>query len=341
MRTETVAAQASTRHLLRPMRVGIVALMGSVVWLVSGVAADTPGPFARIGVVGLGLAFVAAWLVGRTHVGSPRKTAAAIFIGGLILARTLNPAEVTATQAVPRPRYWVTSTGTIEAIAAQDPGIAKGVFGSPTAVALGDGWPGALTGRSWASYARFARDVSSGAIPPSVRVVMYDPEGWDETPLNEQQDPITYIERFAALAHARGYFVIITPHPSLVSVPGAACGQLPEETAEAAYLRCRIAEGAARYADAYETQAQALERDPKAYRAFVSQTAAQARAANPNVIMLSGLSTAPGYPATPEMLFAAWSSVEGVVDGHYLSLARLHYPEVAAAFLKMVEASRG
>ena len=110
------------------------------------------------------------------------------------------------------------------------------------------------------------------------------------------------------------------------------------ETVEAAYLRCGIAAGAARYADAVETQAQALERYPSAPRALVSATAAQARDANPNALLLSGLSTSLGYPATAEVLFAAWTSVDGIVDGHYLSLAKLRHPEVAAAFLRVVEA---
>jgi len=49
--------------------------------------------------------------------------------------------------------------------------------------------------------------------------------------------------------------------------------------------------------------------------------------------VLSGLSTHPGYPATDAMLRHAWISVRDVVDGHYLSLARLRLPEVATAFL--------
>ncbi|MGA9160010.1 MAG: hypothetical protein WB297_03990 [Actinomycetota bacterium] len=86
-------------------------------------------------------------------------------------------------------------------------------------------------------------------------------------------------------------------------------------------------------ADAVETQAQTLQRDPAAYRAFVAATAGLAREVDPDVRMLAGLSTHPGYPATPRMLLDAWASVRDVVDGHYLSLARLRLIEVAASFL--------
>lgn len=105
------------------------------------------------------------------------------------------------------------------------------------------------------------------------------------------------------------------------------------ETRESAYLRSGIVEVSAAGADAVETQAQTLQRDPAAYRAFVAATAGLAREVDPDVRMLAGLSTHPGYPATPRMLLDAWASVRDVVDGHYLSLARLRLIEVAASFL--------
>src|SRR5207344_3453941 len=90
---------------------------------------------------------------------------------------------------------WVVMPGTIRAIAAVDDSVATRVFGSSDAVALG-GWPGATTGKAWGSYAQFADDVASGAIPDDVRVAMYDPESWDATPLAERLDPHGSIEAF-------------------------------------------------------------------------------------------------------------------------------------------------
>jgi predicted PhzF superfamily epimerase YddE/YHI9 len=75
----------------------------------------------------------------------------------------------------------VTVSGTIRAIDEIDSDVARRIFGSSAAVALG-GWPGATTGRAWASSAGFAEDVATGAIADDVRVVMYDPEHWDATP---------------------------------------------------------------------------------------------------------------------------------------------------------------
>jgi hypothetical protein len=230
---------------------------------------------------------------------------------------------------------WVVVTGTIRAIAEIDPEVAERAFATDETVALG-GWPGAMNGRAWGSHARFADDVASGAIPDDVRVVMYDPEGWDRTPLAERLDPIGSIEAFGELARSKGYAVVVTPHANLVSVPGSPHAPRGDESREDAYLRSGIVEAAASNADAVETQAQKLQNDPKAYRAFVADTARLARGANPDVRLLSGLSTHPGYPATAEMLAHASRSVRDVVDGHYLSLAKLRLVEVATAFLRSV-----
>ena len=98
---------------------------------------------------------------------------------------------------------WVTVSGTIRAIDEIDSDVARRIFGTSAAVALG-GWPGATTGRAWASSARFAEDVATGAIADDIRVVMYDPEDWEATPAEERLDPRRSIESFCTLARSRG-----------------------------------------------------------------------------------------------------------------------------------------
>jgi hypothetical protein len=228
---------------------------------------------------------------------------------------------------------WIVVPGTIRAIADVDGGIAERVFGSSDAIVLG-GWPGATTGQAWASSARFAEDVETGSIREDVWVAMYDPEDWEQTPLAERLDPLGSIEAFCVLARSHGYFVLITPHANLVSVPESVHAPRARETREEAFLRSGIVEVSAANADAVEVQPQKMQRDPPAYRAFVEAAARLARDANPDVQLMSGLSTHPGYPATAEMLRGAWESVRDVVDGHYLSLTRhRRLPDVAAAFL--------
>ena len=105
------------------------------------------------------------------------------------------------------------------------------------------------------------------------------------------------------------------PHPNLVSVPGSAHAPRSGETRESAYLRSGIVEISAAGADAVETQAQTLQRDPAAYRAFVGETARLARDVDPDVQVLSGLSTHPGTRqrsrccSTRGHRFETWSTV--------------------------------
>lgn len=232
--------------------------------------------------------------------------------------------------------YWATSAGSMQAIAAIDPGVAARAFGSGRGIALGGGspagWPGAITGRAWASLAAFEEDLRAGAIPAEVRVAMYDPERWRHTPIEEQRDPVAAIGRFVGWCRRHGLVSMVTPYPRLVTVRGAVFVAERGESEEDAYVRSRITVAAAA-ADVCETQAQRLQDRPEAYRAFVAATAEQARTANPEVVLLAGLSTSPGYPATPAMLLEAFAAVRDVVDGHYVSLSKGRRPEVMASFL--------
>jgi hypothetical protein len=233
-------------------------------------------------------------------------------------------------------QIWVGTATTRATLARIDPSAAVGLLGAPLSIVLGEpiGAPVAL---AWSSERRFARQVAERTIPSSVRIVMYDPEGWDETPVAERRAPIPAMLAFGALARANGYLPVITPHPSLMAVHGAVCGALPGESLEAAYLRCGIQAGAARGADIVEVQAQFLETDTGAYDRFVADAAAQARRANPGVQVIAGISTM--FTEDPQVLVAAWRSVRGVVDGHYLNVPQGVRPAVAVAFARAVLAS--
>jgi len=231
---------------------------------------------------------------------------------------------------------WIGTATTRGTVARIDPEAAAGLFGAPQSITLGEPI-GAPVGLSWSSERRFARDVADGSIPSSVRIVLYDPEGWLATPPVERRSPVPAMRAFGALARSRGYVPVITPHPSLMQVHGATCAQMGWETIEAAYLRCGIQAAAARAADIVEVQAQFLETDPDAYERFVADAAAQARLANPGVQVISGISTT--FTEDPQVLFAAWRSVRGVVDGHYLNVPNGLRPTVAVAFARDVLAA--
>jgi hypothetical protein len=164
--------------------------------------------------------------------------------------------------------------------------------------------------------------------------VVYDPENWKATPLREREHPVAYFRQFSARGHAYGSKVLLTPHPNLTSVPDADCVARLGESQEDAFLRCDLIGQAAQHGDMVEVQAQQLEGDPAAYRSFVERAASQARAANPHVLVIAGLSTGVAFSA--KQMFAAWDSVRDLVDGYYLSITGNDRVPIALVFLRML-----
>jgi hypothetical protein len=246
--------------------------------------------------------------------------------------------RTTARDAPPFGEMWIGTANTAAVLAEIDPEVSRLFLGGRASVMLG-GIEGEQTAMAWASQAAFADDLAAGRVPRSVRVVLYDPEGWDATPLTERRDPATAMRAFGELARSNGFVAIITPHPSLVAVPGGACVIGEGESTETAYLRCGIQADAARYADVVEVQGQYLETDVTAYRSFVVAATQQARRANPSVSVLSGIST--NFTDDPEVLYTAWRSVVDVVDGHYLNVPDGFRSEVAVDLLRRVAETRG
>ncbi len=241
--------------------------------------------------------------------------------------------------APPLHQRWMATPTTVQRIRTIDPAVAALYFDRRGSYVLGGGLEAATAAASWADERQFEQDLAAGTIPPDVRFVMYDPEGWPSTPLPEQRHPLVAMRAFARVARAAGYGVVITPHPSLVEVPHGDCVRASTETEQAAFLRCGIEADAARLSDVVEVQGQSLEADPAVYRSFVEAVTAQARAANPRVVVLAGLSTR--FATDPTTLLNAWDSVTDIVDGQYMAVPGGSRADLAAAFLRMLAVQRG
>lgn len=241
--------------------------------------------------------------------------------------------------APPLGQVWMATPNTVEAISSDDDGVARLFFGGPTSYVLSGGWATATPAMAWANERRFEVALAQGTIPPSVHVVMYDPEAWAETPTWEERHPGRAMQIFSDAAHEAGYRVVLTPHPGLVDVSGASCSRAADESIAAAFIRCRIVAEAARLGDVVEVQAQFLEADPGAYRDLVQLATEQARAANPEVVVIAGLSTR--FAADPQVLMDAWAAVSDVVDGHYMAVPEGYNPALATGFLRMLAQREG
>jgi hypothetical protein len=159
--------------------------------------------------------------------------------------------------------------------------------------------------------------VTSGRLPAGTYGVLYDPEAWSFTPGAEQRDPVQAATRAAAVAHAHGLRLIVTPALNLTTV--LAPGTQPPRWR--AFLDLNLVARLAEVADMVELQAQSLERDTATYTAFVQAATAQASTANGRVIVLAGLSTnPPGAPVDGQQLTAAVQATRSMVDGYWLNI---------------------
>ena len=183
------------------------------------------------------------------------------------------------------------------------------------AVKLPESWH-AIPIRSFASYAELKSAVAAGSLGPGVGGVLYDSEVWEFTPDNEQRDPATYMRLAAEAVHAKRLLFLTSPAVNLTKVlaPG------PEKRYDA-YLRLNIAAAAARYADVYDIQAQGSEVGVPRYSSFVQAAAQQARAANPKIIVLAGISTNPnGQHVTSDQIVRAITATRNSVDGYWFNI---------------------
>jgi hypothetical protein len=186
----------------------------------------------------------------------------------------------------------------------------------------------------YTSYAQFSSDVASGAIKYPYKWVMYDPEDWSQTPVNEQQDPVEYMELFGQLAHAHGLKVIEAPAMDLCSVSGTSYPRLSGETCSQWYNRVNIAGAAATDADLYVLQDESNTTNLSQYISLYNSASVQATAANSSVKVYSELSTSNGTAAqmtaaaeaiSPTGFYVAAPSATAQADQFFQNMAAAGY----------------
>jgi hypothetical protein len=167
------------------------------------------------------------------------------------------------------------------------------------------------------SLAAFQADTASlpWTIDPGYEWVLYDPENWADTPVEEQQDPWAWLPRFGQYAHARGYRVITAPARDLGNVADTMQPKGMDENLTDWYIGTDLAYAAAMHSDIVSIQSQAETLDLKAYQNIVQEGRSQAKAANPYVKVFAGISTNYG---TPAQMAAAAKAVH--VDAYWLNV---------------------
>jgi hypothetical protein len=246
-----------------------------------------------------------------------------IILGMAATGLTMFAALVDPTGAAPhRPIRWLFHGPGIEAIAA-DEQASRLLDGTRPFVMKGRAAPNipptwnAIPFVSFTSFRALKNSIERGTLAPDVKGIMYDNERWKFTPEAEQQAPAQYERLAADLAHSRGLLFLSAPATNLVTALAPEKSSRHYDT----YLELGIAADAARYADVVDIQAQGSERNVPFYASFVSRAAAQARQANPKVLVLAGVSTNPsGEQVSAEEILRAISATRDSVDGYWLNI---------------------
>ena len=259
------------------------------------------------------------------------RAAAMVVAAACVLAGCMSQAPPTPSSssrpwpaAAPLPRgrvVWMLTRAALAELIA-DPAIRAGLDGSPVYEILQPGqeplagFDAAVT-VTFPSLVALSHAVTGGRLPAGTRAVLYDPEAWSFTPAAEQRDPVQAATRAAGLARAHGLQLIVAPALNLTTAlaRGSAAPRWQQ------FLDLQLAAKMAKVADMIELQAQSLERDSVTYETFVREAAAQARAANPGVTVLAGLSTnPPGAVVASDQLVAAIEASRASVDGYWLNI---------------------
>lgn len=175
-----------------------------------------------------------------------------------------------------------------------------------------DPLPAATHVESFKSYTAIQQAFANGTIPSDVRVIQYDDEHWQGTPLNEQQRPFTYVALAEKLVHRHGLLFMDTPGADLREVLD------PDASNQySAYLTEQLAD-LARYTDVFEIQAQNATSVGQ-FLSFARQAVQQARQANSKAIILLGVTAKDGGQSSS----AIDSEIAGTVklaEGYWLNI---------------------
>lgn len=283
----------------------------------------------------------------RRRTGCPSRTLLCAAAGLGLLALAL---LVVVRAGQPRPvtlgsLHWIIGQDNLSRLEAASPRFAGEILAGPQTIVVRTSPGGQLPVRGvpmdlFTSYEEFQRQLRLAAIPPQVRVVAYDPESWDATPPQERHDPLRYLELFARSARQHGYRPVLAPGRDLTLSRTGKCARLPGERIGEAYVRCGIPATAA-LASAFVIQAAPVELDLPALHRLVEASARQARSANPSVVVLATLSTAPGrVPADPDAIARAARTMLPYVQGFMLNMTRTTTHQ-GVAFLRALSTGQG
>jgi hypothetical protein len=242
-------------------------------------------------------------------------------------------ASASAAGATPAP-YWLTSSyGPVQLHQDGVPTTWQSTWAIMNSGACNKLPAGAVPAYWFGDYNTFANAVSDGEIAGTkatpngckfaYKAVVVDYENWSQTPFIQRQQWKTYVEKAYTLAHSNGLTVIQAMTHGVPEDSGCPSGWT-------GYFSCDAPGYEARYADAVDIQAQQEEADldgqPGSFNYEVNTGAAQAKAANHDVLVLAGLrsSAQAGDGSCTQIsattLITDWNAVSAKANGAWLNV---------------------
>lgn len=251
------------------------------------------------------------------------KPTATLWFTNTSFITNMNTADPASTSALFSSRYSMGITADTNGPSPPDPGSLPSGFESTPVL-------------KYTSYAQFQADLSAGpggtsVIPAAYQWLMYDNEfsndgtggnSWP-APMNEADDPWTYMRLFVRLAHANGYQVILVPARDLGTDPTTVLPARPGEDLDNWYIRTGIAyTAAAAGAEVVHIQSQAGQASPPAqFDALFAACAAQIEQASGYCRRTAGVSTTSPSGVTAPSMHDSATSVATTTHGYWLNLS--------------------
>src|SRR5438034_1150489 len=130
--------------------------------------------------------------------------------------------------APPLHQRWMATPTTVERLRAIDPAIAALYFDRRGSYVLGGGLDAATATDVWASERQFELDLAAGAIDPSVRYVLYDPEWWTATPQARRANPDVVVLAGLSTRFATGPDTLLNAWDSVADIVDGHYMAVPE-----------------------------------------------------------------------------------------------------------------
>jgi hypothetical protein len=240
--------------------------------------------------------------------------------GALLASSVASSAQA---QATATKFAWIMSKPTLDAALGSDAGLARAMYGETCYVSGSGSSYGLRKVRSSyvLDYRVIRQKIAEGSLGAGDNIVyIMENSPGKQTPIYQQEDLAGSLQEARSMCHSVGATLIAAPARSVLDhISPGSIKNLETMLANEIPATC------ARYADAYEIQAQQMEQRTEDYEEYVRGCAAQARSAAPGKPVLAGLTTnspakAPEDYPTAREISAAAKAVRGAVQGYWMNV---------------------